>query len=169
MTAGMWSNKETHYLRAPAESFEQWRPVLEVIRGSVQVNPEWVAQERLSQGVLADAFRQRQQAEQYRAQRALETQRYLQEVEREIVDHRQRVNAEIRNDAYLNLTNQEEYINPHTGLVDTGSNEWRRRWVSASGDEFYTDDPDHDPNWAGVGNRSDWQLCRVRPRFPDPT
>jgi hypothetical protein len=39
--------------------------------------------------------------------------------------------------------------------------------VSASGDELHTDDLSYDPNQDGVGNRSDWQPSRVRPRYPD--
>jgi len=168
LTAGMWSNKETHYFRAPADEFDSWRPVFDVIRGSVRINPHWAAQEQQSQQMLSGAYRQAQAAQQQRNQQMLETQRYIQRVGQEIVEHRQRVNAEIRNDAYLFLSNQEEYVNPYTNEIDTGSNQWRNRWVTSSGDEFYTDDDQFDPNTdGGILNRSDWQQTKVRQRYPD--
>lgn len=67
----------------------------------------------------------------------------------------------------MTLMDQEEYINPYTGEPETGSNQWEYRWVNADGDEFYTDDEDHDPNVPSLLNRSDWKRTPVQPRFPD--
>ncbi len=130
-------------------------------------NPAWMQREMQSQQFLAQSFRTAQQAEQYRAQQALETQRYLQDVGAQIVEHRRRVNAEIRNDQYLNMTNQEEYKNPYTGDIDLGSNQYRCRWVNNNNQEFYTDDPSQDPNHVDGLNQSEWQRSQVRPRYPD--
>lgn len=77
-----------------------------------------------------------------------------------------RTNAEIHNDNYLTLMNQEEYINPFTNEPETGSNQWQYRWVTAGGEEFYTDNEDHNPNVWGLLNASDWRRTAVRPRFP---
>jgi hypothetical protein len=79
---------------------------------------------------------------------------------------RQRTNAEIMNDQYLNLMSLEEYKNPYSGEIDVGSNQWDHRWVNESGDEFYTDDEYDDPNIPSLLNRSDWRRTPVRPRFP---
>ncbi len=43
----------------------------------------------------------------------LEMQHHLQEMHRQIVEHRRRTNAEIHNDAYLTLMSLEEYVNPY--------------------------------------------------------
>jgi hypothetical protein len=47
-------------------------------------------------------------AEQARARRALELQHYLQQSQKEMLEHRRQTFAEIRNDDYLWLTGQEE-------------------------------------------------------------
>jgi hypothetical protein len=83
MAGGMWSSKETLFLRAPAQEFEQWQPVLSHIQ--------------------------------------------IRETDQQIVEHRQRTNAEIQNDAFLTLTEQEKYINPYTQEVDVGCNQWQYR------------------------------------------
>lgn len=165
LAGGLWANRNTVYLRAPEAEFAAWEPLLHHIRRSGEANFAWVAQEAVNQEFLAQAFRNAQQAEQWRAQRALEVQRQLQQIDQEIVEHTRRTHAEIRNDQYLNMTNQEEYVNPYTGKVDTGSNQWKHRWVTDSGDEFYTDDDGSDPNQGSLLNRT-WQRSAIRPRFP---
>lgn len=164
--AGAWSNNETVFWRAPAGEMAQWEPILTHIRESAALNPEWQAQEQLSQQVLTQSFRNAQQAEIARAQARLDTQHYVQQVAREITEHHERTQAEIRNDQYLLMTDQEEYVNPYSGKVDLGSNQWRQRWVSADGDELYTDDESFDPNTPGLLDRRDWRRTPVRPRFP---
>lgn len=164
---GSWSNCDSYYYRAPEEEFAVWEPILQTIRESVQINLEWLAMERVSQEILMQSFLNAQQAEQWRAQRRLQVQRELQQMQADMLEHKRRVQAEIRNDAYLNLTNQEEYINPYTKEIDTGSNQWRYRWVTASGQEFYTDEEHVNPNDAGILGRTDWQPSQVRPRYPD--
>ncbi|MCU0522638.1 MAG: zinc ribbon domain-containing protein [Anaerolineae bacterium] len=166
LAAGMWSNKDTFLMRAPEGQLDATEPLLYHIRESVKLDHAWIAREIASQEMLSGHFLNAQQAEQARNRRALEIQQHLQQVDREITEHRARTHAEIRNDAYLTMTNQEEYINPHTGKVDTGSNQWRHRWVTGGGEEFYTDHEDDDPNITGLFNRSDWKRTPVRPRFP---
>ena len=82
------------------------------------------------------------------------------------MEHRQRTNAEIQNDGYLTMMELEEYVNPHTGEPELGSNQWEHRWVTEDGEEFYSDNEDDDPNVSSVLNRSDWKRTKVRPRFP---
>jgi len=167
MAAGMWSNKDTILLRGPEGEFERWEPILHHVRESVKISHEWLAREIVNQEFLSRAFLNAQQASQARDRRMLEIQQQLRQLDREIVEHRQRTNAEIQNDAYLTLMDQEEYINPYSNEPEVGSNQWDHRWVNADGDEFYTDNGDDDPNVASLLNRSDWKRSAVRPRFPD--
>jgi len=166
MAGGMWSNKEAFYFRAPEGALDEWRPVLSHIQGSVRFNAQWLQQEIVGQMQRSGIFRQVQHASIARDQRMLEIQRQVQDIDREIVEHQQRTNAEIHNDVFLTLTEQEEYLNPYTGDVDTGSNQWDYRWVTADGDEFYVNDEWVDPNIDGAMNRTDWKRTQIRPRFP---
>jgi hypothetical protein len=166
MAGGMWSNKDTIITRAPEDEFEAWEPVLQHIRESVKIGHQWLAREIVNQEFLSRSFLNAQQASMARDRRMLEIQQQLQQLDRQIVEHRQRTNAEIQNDAYLNLMNQEEYVNPYTNEPETGSNQWQYRWVTEDGAEFYTDNEDDDPNTPSLLNRSDWKRTAVRPRFP---
>ena len=166
MAGGMWSNKDTVIVRAPEEEYESWEPVLRHVQESVKLNHQWLAQEIVNQEFLSRSFLNAQQASMARDRRMLEMQQHLQEMDRQIVEHRQRTNAEIHNDAYLTLMNLEEYVNPYTNEPEVGSDQWEHRWVTESGDVYYTDEQDDDPNIPSALNRSDWRKTPVRPRFP---
>jgi hypothetical protein len=166
MAGGMWSNKDTVIVRAPEEEYGSWEPVLRHIQESVKLNHRWLAQEIVNQEFLSQAFLNAQQASMARDRRMLEVQHHLQEMDRQIVEHRQRTNAEIHNDAYLTLMSLEEYVNPYTNEPEVGSNQWDYRWVTESGDVYYTDKEEDDPNIPSALNRSDWKRTPVRPRFP---
>ena len=88
----------------------------------------------------------------------------MQDIDRQITEHRAQTNAEIHNDAYLTLMEQEEYINPFTNEPETGSNQWDYRWTNTDGAEFYSDNEDHNPNLWDLYNCSDWRRTPVRPR-----
>jgi hypothetical protein len=148
--AGMWGNKETLYFRAPVAEFEQWAKVLALIQNSVKFNPQWIAGEL------------RGQIE--RGQIAISTQQEVQRIEREIVAHRQRTNAEIQNDMFLTLTGQEEFVNPFTKEIERDSDQWRYRWVTPGGDVAVSNDQYYDPNHDLQINRSDFKRTPVRPR-----
>ena len=150
--AGMWGNKETFYIRAPEKTLSAWEPVLSIIQGSVVVNRQWLAGE--IQGQMT------------RSKIMLNTQRQVQQLDREILNHRQKTNAEIHNDVFLTLTDQEEYVNPFTKEVEMGSNQWRFRWINKAGDVIYTNDASYDPRTDVHLNRTDFQLSPVRKRFP---
>jgi hypothetical protein len=166
LVMGMWSNKSNHYYRTPVDEFDAWTPVFEHMIRSVKINNEWLANEIVSQQMLSQSFYNAQQAAQMRAQRALETQRYLQDMDRQILEHRRETYAEIRNDSYLLLTGQEEYVNPYTKEIDVASNDYAFRWVTENGDEFYTHHEVDDPNEGSLLNRRDWVRTPVRPRGP---
>jgi len=164
MGGGMWSNKDTMLIRAPEGELAQWEPLLHRIRESVVLNPQWVAGEIVSQEFLSQSFLNAQQAEQARSRRALEIQQHIQQMDRQIAEHRMRTNEEIQDPAYLTMVGQEEYVNPFTDEPETGSNEWEYRWVTDGGEEYYTDVEDDDPSVNGVLDRSDWRRSPVRRR-----
>ena len=166
IAGGMWSNKDTVLVRAPTEEYEIWEPVFQHIIESLEMNFQWLASEIVSQEFLSRSFLNAQQAQQARERRMLEVQQQMQQIDLEIMEHRMRTNAEIMNDNYLNLMNLEEYVNPITNEVETGSNQWDYRWVNNNGDELYTDYEEHDPNIPGLLNTSDWARTPIRPRFP---
>jgi hypothetical protein len=130
--AGLWGNKETWYVRAEKDKFKSVAPMFATIGHSVKVNPEWITREIRSQ--------------QTNSQVALETQRYVANIDKEITEHRARTNAGINNDMYLNLTGQEDYANPFTGETERGTNEWNYRWENDLGDVIYSDSQSYSPN-----------------------
>ena len=150
--AGMWGNKETFLIRAPKDEYDKWAPIFSVIQDSVVINRQWLMGEIRGQ--------------MERSRIARDTQREIQRIDQEIVEHRQKTNAEIHNDMFLNLTDQEEYVNPYTNQVETGSNQWKNRWINESGDVIYSNDDDYDPRTDHRLNRSDFKKSPVRKRFP---
>jgi hypothetical protein len=129
---GLWSNKETWYVRAEKPLFEELAPVFATIGQSVKLNPDWIAREIRSQQVNSSI--------------ALQTQQEIARIDREITEHRSHTNSEINNDMYLNLTGQEDYINPFTGETERGTNEWNYRWENEQGDVIYHDNNNYNPN-----------------------
>ena len=63
----------------------------------------------------------------------------------------------------LTLTGQ-DYINPFTHEVERGSNEWKYRWVTPSGEEVYSNADNYDPNFDSNINRTDFKRSAVRER-----
>lgn len=147
---GMWTNKNTTLVRAPAAEFEKIVPLFSMIQSSEQLNQSWVAAER--QGMAQ------------RGRNALATQKYVQDANRQIVEHRRNTYAEAANDMYLNMTNHEEYVNPYTKEVETGTNQYSNRWQNADGEVIYTNDPNYDPNRDPNVERSDFKRSEIRPR-----
>lgn len=131
-TAGMWKNRHTVIIRTPRESFEQWEPLFHEIGQSVILNPKWIEGELKGQ-----------------MQRGSTMVRTMQDIARigeEMQKGHAETNAEIHHQSYLNLTSQEDYINPYTKEVETGSNQWDHRWVDDLGNVIYTDNGEYDPN-----------------------
>ncbi|NLS79116.1 MAG: hypothetical protein GXY76_17840 [Chloroflexi bacterium] len=164
--AGLWTNLNTVYWRAPEAEFDDWAPVLRRIRESDQANPRWLAEERVSQEVLSMAFANAQAAERYRAQRALEVQRQIQSELQQMLDHKRQVQSDIRYDQNLALRGQEEYYNPVLERHEYATNAWQHRWVNKDGLEFYTNCEGDDPNRDELGGRRDWQRSPVDRQYP---
>jgi len=147
--AGLWSNKDTFTLRTPAGQLEKLGPVVSTILNSVQLNPAWV------EGEIRGQIQ--------RSEIAIRTQQEIARLDREIVEHRRRTNAEINNQMYHSLMGTEEYVNPHTKKVEVGSNAWNYRWVNGHGEAIYTDDPNYDPVRQGLQG---FTRSPIRKRFP---
>jgi hypothetical protein len=128
----VWSNGLTVAARAPEAEFAGYQRVARVVVNSFALNPRWWAPEASGQ--------------RYRAGVVKATQDHLAQVDREIQEHRQKTQAQIQDQQYLNLTGQERWLNPHTGRPELGSNEWKHRWQDAFGQVIYTDDGRWDPN-----------------------
>jgi hypothetical protein len=99
-----------------------------------------------------------------RAQNALAAQRHIQQEQQQVVENRRKVNAEIRHEHWLDITGQEEYVNPHTGKVELESNQWKNRWQSGNGDVVLSNDPNYDPNFDPNAAHTDFKRSGVRPR-----
>lgn len=130
--AGLWGNRETWYVRAGKDRFNQYAPVFATIGHSVRLNPEWIRREIRSQ--------------QENSNIALQTRKAVEQIDREITEHRAMTTAEINNEMYLNLTGQEDYTNPFTGETERGTNEWKYRWENEQGDVIYHNNSNYNPN-----------------------
>ena len=147
---GIWVNKETFHLRAPANEFDKIEPIAYIIQSSVKINRQWLVGEIKGQIQRGEIM--------------LKTQQYINEIDKQITQNRMDTNDQIRNDMYLTLTSQEEYINPYTKEVEVGSNEWQNRWINESGDVVYSDNSEYNPNHDDSLKRTDFKLCPVKPR-----
>ncbi len=131
-TAGMWKNRSTIIIRTPEGSFDFWEAVFHEIGSSVVLNPDWIKGEL--QGQIQ------------RGNTMIKTMQDVARIGEEIQKGHANTNAEIHHQAYLNLTSQEDYINPYTSEVETGTNQWDYRWVDDLGNVIYTDQEEYNPN-----------------------
>ncbi len=148
--AFMWTNEYTIQFRAPMNEFEAWKPALDVIYNSIELNPQWMA-------AVTKAMDQR-------AKMALDTQRYINKVANDIVENRRRTHAEIRYENYLFISGQDEYVNPFTKKVELDTSAYRHRWMNNQGDILYTDENAYDPNKYEQRPNLEWKATPVRPR-----
>jgi len=151
--AGMWGNKETFLIRTPVGQFKEHAPVFSVIQNSVKINLQWIIGEVKGQAT--------------RGRIAINTQKEIQRSGKEIAEQRKKTNAEINNDMFLTLTEQEEYVNPYTKEIEVGSNQWKYRWENESGDIIYTNDENYNPTTDINIIRNDYKKSKIRKRFPN--
>lgn len=150
MGTELWSNPFTIVARAPEPEFEAYGPVARIVINSFALNPQWMAAEM--QGQIQ------------RAQIVQNTMRELANIDAEIARNRAQTMSQINHEQYLNLTNQERYVNPHTGQEELGSNEWKYRWENSSGEIIYTDDGTWDPNIDPDLRLTGYKRSQVKPR-----
>lgn len=143
-----WKNTRTLAFRAPATEFDTWRPVMDIMRASIEFNPQWV---------LSEMKGQRE-----RAKIVMRVYDEIRRIDREIVRNTTINREEIMNDNYLVLTGQEEYVNPHTHEIETDTDAYRYRWCTDGGDVYYTNTENENPNT--FLQRTDYKLTPVRKR-----
>ena len=147
-TAGMWKNRSTLVIRTPERSFDQWEPVFNEIGASVVLNPDWI------RGEL--------QGQQQRGNTMIKTMQDVARIGEEIQKGHAETNAKIHHQAYLALTEQEDYVNPYTNEVEMGTNQWDYRWVDDLGNVLYTDNEDYNPNIDIELQMDGWKRSRVK-------
>jgi hypothetical protein len=149
-TAAIWSNMFTFHMRAPAAEADAWKPVIDIIRQSLKINPQWLAAYVKAAGE--------------RGQTAVEVFRYLARIDQEIFERRSKTRSEIAHENYLLLTGQEDYVNPFTREVERDSSDYPYRWTNYNGDRLYTNRYGFDPNRDSDLNKTEWKITPVKPR-----
>jgi hypothetical protein len=147
-TAGMWKNRSTIVVRTPEASFDRWEPIFHEIGASVQLNPDWIIGEL--------------QGQKQRGNTMIQTMQDIARIGEEIQKGHVETNAKIHHQAYLVLTDQEDYINPYTQEVETGTNQWDYRWVDDLGNVLYTDNEEYNPNLDIELNMDGFKRSRVK-------
>jgi hypothetical protein len=148
--AAIWSNQFTFHMRAPADEADEWKPVLDIIRQSLRIDPQWLA-------AYVKAVGQR-------GQEAAEVFRMLARIDQEILERRSKSRSDIQHENYLLLTGQEEYVNPFTKETERDTSDYRQRWTNPAGDRIYSNIETFDPNKDPDLNRLEWKLTPVHPR-----
>jgi len=143
-----WKNTRTLAFRAPAKNFDQWRPVMDVIRFSIRFNPQWILKEA--------------EGQQQRVDFVMKIYAEIRRIDQEIIQKTTINREEIMNDNFLVLTEQEEYVNPHNGQIEVDTDAFRFRWVTPGGDTYFTNREDEDPNL--FLQRTDYKRSAVRKR-----
>ncbi|HEY3383386.1 MAG TPA: hypothetical protein VGK32_16560 [Vicinamibacterales bacterium] len=150
MGAALWANPFTIVARAPDAEYASYGKVAKVVINSFALNPGWLQAEM--QGQIQ------------RSRIVEDTLRDISRIDAEIARSRSDTMSRINQDQYLTLTNQERYVNPHTGREELGSNEWKHRWQNSAGEVIYADDGNWDPNLDSNLRVSGFQRSPVRSR-----
>jgi hypothetical protein len=148
-SAALWNNQFSFMMRSPLSETVRWKPVLDVIRQSIQFNPEWVNRYIQASGE--------------RGATAAETMRYLARIDQEIFERHSKTRSATQHENYLLLSGQEEYVNPFTKEVERDASDYKYRWTTSGGDRFYTESETVDPN-RQPGNQLEWKRTPIRPR-----
>jgi hypothetical protein len=148
--AGMWKNRYTFSFRAPKGEMKIYEPLFSAIGNSHTINKQWLAGEIKGQLERAGIYKK--------------TMDEINRISNEINKNRQKNNAIIQNDMCLNLTGQDEYINPFTNEIETGTNQWTHRWSGNNDFVIYTDDPNFDPNRVLELNHFEFKRSPVKKR-----
>ncbi len=128
IAGGQWCNPLTLVVRAPVGQLDAWEPVFRIIGDSFEFEKQWMAAELKAQ-LEAAKFVGDVEAEIHR-------------IDAEITAHRQKTNAEIADQMFMNLTGQEYYVDPETNKVVQGSNAWQHVLKGPDGAMTYTNDPE---------------------------
>jgi len=143
-----WKNTRTLVFRAPTDQFERWRPVFDIMRFSVCFNQNWVIKEC--------------EGQQKRAEIVMKVYDEIRKIDQEIAKKTTVNREEIMNDNYLVLTEQEEFVNPHSGKVEMDTDSYKYRWITEAGDVYYTNREDENPN--SFFHKTDYKRSTIRKR-----
>lgn len=143
-----WKNTRTIAFRAPVKDFENWRPVMDIIRFSVRFSPRW--------------FLKESEGQEERARIIQKVYEEIRRIDQEIIQKTTINREEIMNDNFLVLTEQEEYVNPHSGEIEVDTDAYKYRWETPSGDLYYTNREDENPNI--FLTRTDYKRTPMRKR-----
>jgi hypothetical protein len=154
MMGVIWTNTDTKTIRAPYDEFDSVEAVFDIISNSVEMNPQWEANENaLRQRIAAASMASRQSNLQYQGS------------SNEIGDmimggwqKRQASSDAVYDKWNLNYNECQNYMNPYTGDKEIGSSLWDQRYINSQGDVLYSDDPNFDPNVEF--NTTDWKLTK---------
>ncbi|MDX2413637.1 MAG: hypothetical protein QNK33_00475 [Bacteroidales bacterium] len=147
---GLWGNKQTFLIRTQGGRYETLAPVFSIIQRSVEFNSTWLLGEIKGQMTRSEIMQN--------------TLTRIQDIDNMIIKHQELTNTEINNDMFLTLMDQEEYVNPFTNKVETGSNQWQHRWVNELGGIIYTNNESFNPNHDPDLNNFKYQKSPVRKR-----
>ncbi len=133
---GQWTNRFGLVIRAPRSQFLRWLPIVAEIGRSFVLSPQWAVREVRNQQARQDYARGIQQR--------------IHEIGRDIVEHRQRTNEIIQQQAYVTLTGRVfemdgTFTDPFTGRQVKGSTWWKYRWQDANGNIIYTNSAKYRP------------------------
>lgn len=143
-----WKNTRTLAFRAPVKDFDNWRPAMDIIRFSTRFNPAWFLKEA--------------EGQQERAKIIQKVYDEIRRIDQEIVQKTTINREEIMNDNFLVLTEQEEYVNPHSGEIEVDTDAYKYRWATPGGDIYYTNREEENPNI--FLQRTDYKRTPIRKR-----
>ncbi len=146
--AGMWKNRNTIIIRSPIAEFKKWEPVFSELNSSSILNLKWI------EGEVRGQIQ--------RGEIAAQTIQEINRIDKEIQQGHLKTNSEINHEMYLNLTGQEDYVNPFTNQTERGSNQWNYRWVNDQGNIIYTDDMNYNPNNDPTLNIQGYKLSKAK-------
>lgn len=140
-TLMQWCGRLTMVFRCPADQWRRWAPLMAIVAGSLKFNPDWVKREL--------------QGQVQRGEIALRTQEEIQRIDNEIVQHRQKTNAEIAKTAFETLMGKQGYKDPFTGKRTVGPIVTGNGYVDQEGNMIVSENPnfnpDLDPNYHNKG------------------
>lgn len=148
--SGIWKNRYTFSFRAPKGELKQYESLFSAIGNSLTINKQWLSGELKGQLERAGIYSK--------------TMAEINRIENEITQNRQQNNAVIQHEMYLNLTGQEEYVNPFNKEIEIGTNQWNYRWSGNNEQVIYTDDPNFNPNLVPELNHTEFKLSPAKKR-----
>ena len=119
-----WKNTRTLSFRTPVKQFKRWSPIMDIMRFSVRFNPRWILKECKGQRKFANII--------------MKVYENIRNIDQQILKRTTINQKEIMNDNFLVLTEQEEFVNPHTGNVEVDTDAYKFRWVTPGGNIYYT-------------------------------